>query len=183
VIAMTTPRLKQLYQDQVVPAVQTKRGYSNKLQVARLQKIVVNLCVGSHGDKDDLKAAAEDLAVITGQRPVLTMAKKSISNFKLREFVPIGAMVTLRGARMYEFLERLIQVVLPRVRDFRGVPARSFDGRGNYSLGLEEQTLFPEINPDKVKRVQGMDITFVTTARNNEEGRELLQHLGMPFAK
>jgi large subunit ribosomal protein L5 len=159
------------------------RGYANALQVARLKKIVVNMCVGSHGDKDDLKAAAEELATITGQKPVLTKSKKSISNFKLREEVPIATMVTLRGPRMYEFLERLIQAVLPRIRDFRGISGRSFDGRGNYSLGLEEQTLFPEINPDKVKRVQGMDITIVTSARNNEEGRELLQLLGMPFSK
>ena len=178
-----TARLKQVYLDKVVPAVKEKRGYKNHLQVARLKKIVVNMCVGSHGDKDDLKSAAEDLATITGQRPVMTISKKAISNFKLREDIAIGTMVTLRGQRMYEFLDRLIMAVLPRVRDFRGVPTRSFDGRGNYSLGLEEQTLFPEINPDKVKRVQGMDITFVTNARNNEEGRELLQLLGMPFAK
>jgi large subunit ribosomal protein L5 len=178
-----TPRLKQLYSEKVVPAVMAKRGYKKAIQVARLQKVVINMCVGSHGDKDDLKAAAEDLATITGQKPVLTKSKKAISNFKLREEVPIATMVTLRGARMYEFLERLISAVLPRIRDFRGVSPRSFDGRGNYSLGLEEQTLFPEINPDKVKRVQGMDITVVTNASNNDEGRELLQLLGMPFGK
>jgi large subunit ribosomal protein L5 len=177
------PRLQQVYKETVLPSVMKSRGYANAMQVARLKKIVVNMCVGSHGDKDDLKAAAEELATITGQKPVLTKSKKSISNFKLREEVPIATMVTLRGVRMYEFLERLIQVVLPRIRDFRGTSSRSFDGRGNYSLGLDEQTLFPEINPDKVKRVQGMDITIVTSARNNEEGRELLQLLGMPFSK
>ena len=152
------------------------------MEVPRLLKVVVNMSVNASVDKDALKAVAEDLAKITGQRPVITKARKSIANFKLREGMPIGAKVTLRGAMMYEFLERLIRATLPRIRDFRGVSRTGFDGRGNYTLGLKEQTLFPEIQPDQVKRIQGMDITIVTTAKTNDEARELLQLLGMPFA-
>lgn len=175
-------RLKTSYYEKVVPALMEKHGYQNRMQVPRLDKIVLNTCIGTKGDRDDLKNAAADLATITGQKAVLTKARKSISNFRLREGMDIGAMVTLRGTRMYEFLERLVQVALPRIRDFRGISPKSFDGRGNYTLGLEEQTIFPEINPDRVKRYQGMDICFVTTARTNDEGRELLRMLGMPFA-
>ena len=152
------------------------------MDVPKLSKVVVNIAVNAQVDRDTLKVAAEDLAKITGQRPAITKATKSISNFKLREGMPIGARVTLRGERMYEFLERLIHATLPRIRDFRGVSAKSFDGRGNYSLGLKEQTLFPEIEADKVKRLQGMDITIVTTAKTNADAKELLKLLGMPFA-
>ena len=178
-----TARLKERYRNEVVAALRKDRGYANVMQVPRLQKIVVNVGVGTDVDRDALKAVTEDVARITGQRPVVTKARKSISNFKLREGMAIGAKVTLRGERMYEFLDRLLNVALPRIRDFRGVSTRSFDGSGNYSLGLKEQSIFPEINPDQVKRVQGMDITMVTTAATDEEARALLQLLGMPFAK
>lgn len=178
-----TARLKERYRNEVVATLQKDRGYANVMQVPRLQKIVVNVGVGTDVDRDALKAVTEDVARITGQRPVVTKARKSISNFKLREGMAIGAKVTLRGERMYEFLDRLLNVALPRIRDFRGVSTRSFDGSGNYSLGLKEQSIFPEINPDQVKRVQGMDITMVTTASTDEEARALLQLLGMPFAK
>lgn len=178
-----TARLKEKYGKDIVAAMMASRGYRNKLEVPRLTKIVLNMGVGADTDRDALKAVSEDLAKIAGQQPVITKARKSISNFKLREGMPIGAKVTLRGERMYEFLDRLVSAALPRIRDFRGVPVKSFDQGGNYSLGLQEQTIFPEINPDQVKRMQGMDITFVTTAKSAEEARELLAHLGMPFAK
>ena len=152
------------------------------MDIPRLSKVVVNMGVNTMVDRDMLKAVADDLAKITGQRPAITHATKSISNFKLREGMPIGAKVTLRGERMYEFLERLIHATLPRIRDFRGIPAKAFDGRGNYTLGLKEQSLFPEIEADKVKRVQGMDITIVTTAKTDADAKELLKLLGMPFA-
>jgi large subunit ribosomal protein L5 len=158
------------------------RGYANPFEVPRLEKIVINMGVGE--GRDNAKAldfATTDLLAITGQKPVVTRAKKSIANFKLRAGVPIGAKVTLRGARMYEFLDRLVNVALPRVRDFKGVPPKGFDGRGNYALGLREQVIFPEIVYDKVDKVRGMDINIVTTARTDEEARALLGQLGMPF--
>ncbi len=176
------PRLRERFRTQVVPALMKERGYANPLQVPRLEKIVVNMGVGEARDNAKIMDfATADLRAITGQRPIVTRAKKSIANFKLRAGVPIGAKVTLRGARMYEFLDRLINVALPRVRDFRGVPPRGFDGRGNYALGLREQLIFPEIVYDKVDKVRGMDINIVTTARTDEEARALLAHLGMPF--
>lgn len=174
--------LKEKYQNQVVKALQATGRFPSKMDVPRLTKVVVNMSVNAQVDRDTLKLVADDLAKITGQRPSIRKATKSISNFKLREGMPIGAKVTLRGARMFEFLERLIHATLPRIRDFRGVSPKAFDGRGNYTLGLKEQTLFPEIESDKVKRVQGMDITIVTTAKNNEDAKELLKLLGIPFA-
>ena len=174
--------LKEKYQNQVVKALQATGRFPSKMDVPRLTKVVVNMSVNAQVDRDTLKLVADDLAKITGQRPSIRKATKSISNFKLREGMPIGAKVTLRGARMFEFLERLIHATLPRIRDFRGVSPKAFDGRGNYTLGLKEQTLFPEIESDKVKRVQGMDITIVTTAKNIEDAKELLKLLGIPFA-
>ena len=174
--------LKEKYQKQVVQALKDTGRFPSTMDVPRLTKVVVNMSVNAQVDRDTLKLVADDLAKITGQRPSIRKATKSISNFKLREGMPIGAKVTLRGARMYEFLERLIHATLPRIRDFRGVSPKAFDGRGNYTLGLKEQTLFPEIESDKVKRVQGMDITIVTTAKNNEDAKELLKLLGIPFA-
>ena len=176
------PRLKERFQSTVVPGLLKERGYDNPWQVPRLHKVVINMGVGEGRDNAKiLDFATADLQAITGQKPVITRAKKSIANFKLREGVPIGAKVTLRGARMYEFLDRLINVALPRVRDFKGVPPRGFDGRGNYALGLREQLIFPEIVYDKVDKVRGMDVNIVTTARTDEEARALLTHLGMPF--
>jgi large subunit ribosomal protein L5 len=177
------PTMKSKYNDVVVPELVKSRGYKNKMQVPKLKKIVLNLCVSLQHDSDTLTALAGDLSKITGQKAVITKAKLSVSNFKLREGMSIGAKVTLRGDRMYEFMDRLVNVALPRIRDFRGIPgAASFDGQGNYSMGLKEQTVFPEIDPDKVKTVHGMDITFVTSAKSNEEAQELLTLLGMPFA-
>ncbi len=178
-----TPTLKTRYMSEVVPALRDARGYRNPLMVPRVEKVVVNIGVNTSVEKDVFKAVTEELARITGQRPLITKSRKSISNFKLRDGMPIGAKVTLRGARMYEFLDRLINVALPRIRDFRGVSAKSFDGFGNYTLGLKEQTIFPEINPDSVKKVQGMDITIVTSAETDDEARELLRLMGMPFAQ
>ncbi len=178
-----TARLKEYYRKTVVPAMVEARGYRNPMQAPRLLKIVLNTCVGTEHDRDTLKAAAEDLARIAGQRPVITKARKSISNFKLREGMNIGAKVTLRGDRMYEFMERLIGAALPRIRDFRGVSPRGFDGRGNYTLGVKDHTVFPEVNPDQAGRTHGLDVTFVTSAASNEEARDLLERLGMPFAK
>ena len=176
------PRLKERFESTVVPGLLKERGYHNPWQVPRLHKVVINMGVGEGRDNAKiLDFATADLQTITGQKPVITRAKKSIANFKLREGVPIGAKVTLRGARMYEFLDRLINVALPRVRDFKGVPPRGFDGRGNYALGLREQLIFPEIVYDKVDKVRGMDVNIVTTARTDEEARALLTHLGMPF--
>lgn len=175
-------RLKDKYIKDVIPALIKQRGYTNPMQVPRLVKIVVNMGINSAVEKDVLKSLLGDLARITGQAPVVRKARKSIANFKLRQGMPVGAMVTLRGARMYEFLDRLVNTVLPRLRDFRGVAPTAFDGRGNYSLGLREQTIFPEISADDVKKVQGMDITLVTTAGSDDEARELLRLMGMPFA-
>ena len=174
--------LKDKYKNEVVKALKASGKYPSVMDIPRLSKVVVNMGVNTMVDRDMLKAVADDLAKITGQRPAITHATKSISNFKLREGMPIGAKVTLRGERMYEFLERLIHATLPRIRDFRGIPAKAFDGRGNYTLGLKEQSLFPEIEADKVKRVQGMDITIVTTAKTDADAKELLKLLGMPFA-
>jgi large subunit ribosomal protein L5 len=175
-------RLKVRFEQAVRPALMKERGYTNPWQVPRLHKIVVSMGVGEGRENAKvLDFATADLGAITGQRPIVTRAKKSIANFKLREGVPIGTKVTLRAARMYEFLDRLINVALPRVRDFRGVPARGFDGRGNYALGLREQLIFPEIVYDKIDKVRGMDVNIVTTARTDEEAKALLTHLGMPF--
>jgi len=178
----TKPRLKELFHKTVVQAVMKERGFGNPYQVPRLEKVVINMGVGEGRDNAKiLDFATADLQAIAGQKPVVTKAKKSIANFKLREGVPIGAKVTLRGARMYEFLDRLINVALPRVRDFRGVPPKGFDGRGNYALGLREQLIFPEIVYDKVDKVRCMAISIVTTARTDEDAKVLLTHLGMPF--
>jgi large subunit ribosomal protein L5 len=176
------PRLRETYRARVVPALMKERGYTNPFAVPRLEKIVINMGVGEGRENAKiLDFATADLTAITGQKPVVTRAKKSIANFKLREGVPIGAKVTLRGARMYEFLDRLIHVALPRVRDFKGVPPKGFDGRGNYALGLGEQLIFPEIVYDKIDKVRGMDINIVTTARTDEDAKALLASLGMPF--
>jgi large subunit ribosomal protein L5 len=175
-------RLKETFQRTVIPALLKERGYTNVFQVPRLEKIVINMGVGEGRENAKvLDFATADLQAIAGQKPIVTRAKKSIANFKLREDVPIGAKVTLRGARMFEFLDRLINIALPRVRDFKGVPPKSFDGRGNYALGLREQLIFPEIVYDKVDKVRGMDVIVVTTARTDEEAKALLTHLGMPF--
>ncbi|PYO58380.1 MAG: 50S ribosomal protein L5 [Candidatus Rokuibacteriota bacterium] len=176
------PRLRDRFRTGVIPALMKERGYTNPFQVPRLEKIVINMGVGE--GKENAKVldfATADLATITGQKPVVTRAKKSIANFKLRENVPIGCKVTLRGPRMYEFLDRLVNVALPRVRDFKGVPPKAFDGRGNYALGLKEQVIFPEITYDKVDKLRGMDVIMVTTAGTDEEARALLTHLGVPF--
>lgn len=175
--------LLQEYKEHVVPALKEKRGYKNVHQVPRLTKIVVNCSVGSAQDvKQALEDALHDITAITGQKPVKTLAKKSISNFKLRQHQEIGLKVTLRGRMMYEFLLRLMRTALPRIRDFRGVSARAFDGRGAYTLGIKDHTIFPEIELDKIKRTLGMDVTIVTTARSKEETKDLLSLLGMPFA-
>ncbi len=178
----TPPRMRERFRSAVVPAMMKERGYRNPFQVPRLEKVVINMGVGE--GKENAKVldfATADLQAIAGQKPVITRAKKSIANFKLRENVPIGCKVTLRGPRMYEFLDRLLNVALPRVRDFKGVPPKGFDGRGNYNMGLKEQIIFPEIVYDKVDKVRGMDITMVTTARTDEEAKALLTHLGVPF--
>ena len=174
-------KLREKYYNDVVKQLRGSRSYKNPMQVPRISKVVLNLSVNASVDKDTFKVVTEELGKIAGQRPVITRARKSISNFKLREDMPIGAKVTLRGPKMYEFMDRLISAALPRIRDFRGVPGKAFDGRGNYTLGLKEQTIFPEIDPDKIKKVQGMDITFVTTAKTNEEAKELLKLMGIPF--
>ena len=171
------------YKEKVVPALISSRGYKNVMEVPKIQKVVVNCCIGSSADtKIALEDAFNEVQMITGQKPVKTKSTKSIANFKLREGQEIGVKVTLRGAIMYEFLERLIRTALPRIRDFRGVSPRAFDGRGNYTLGVKDQTIFPEVELDKVKRNLGMDITIVTTARKNEEAKELLALFGMPFS-
>ncbi len=176
------PRMRERFRTAVVPALMKERGYVNPFQVPRLAKVVINMGVGEGKENPKvLDFATADLQAIAGQRPVITRAKKSIANFKLRENVPIGCKVTLRGPRMYEFVDRLVNVALPRVRDFKGVPPKGFDGRGNYNLGLKEQIIFPEIVYDKVDKVRGMDITMVTTARSDEEAKALLTHLGVPF--
>ena len=176
------PRLRDRYRQTVVPTLMKERGYTNPFQVPRLDKIVINMGVGEGRDNAKvLDFATSDLRQIAGQKPIVTRAKKSIANFKLREGVPIGAKVTLRAARMYEFLDRLVNVALPRVRDFKGVSPKAFDGRGNYALGLREQLIFPEIVYDKIDKTRGMDIIIVTTARTDEEAKALLSQLGMPF--
>jgi len=175
-------QLKQKYKTEVVKALIGAGHYKNVMQVPRLTKIVVNMAVHADAERDAIKHVAEDLTKITGQRAQIRKSRKSISNFKLRAGMPIGARVTLRGDRMYDFLERLIAAALPRIRDFRGLPLQGFDGRGNYSLGLKEQTLFPEIRPDQVKKTQGMDVTLVSTAQTDAEMKELLKLLGVPFA-
>jgi large subunit ribosomal protein L5 len=177
-----TPRLRQQYQDKIRAALKEEFGYKNDMQIPKLEKIVLNMGVGEAvSDTKKVRAAAADLAQIAGQKPVVTKAKKSIAGFKLREEMPIGAKVTLRRDKMYEFLDRLVTVAMPRVRDFRGVNPKAFDGNGNYSIGLTEQLVFPEINPDKFTRTQGMNIAFITSTDSNDEARELLRALGMPF--
>ncbi len=177
-------RLRDTYESDIKVAMIKKFGYKNVMQVPKLDKIVINMGVGEARENVKvLESAVKDLTEISGQKPVITKAKKSVANFKLREGMPIGCKVTLRGERMYEFADRLINLALPRVRDFRGVSADSFDGRGNYALGIKEQIIFPEIEYDKVDKVRGMDIIFVTTARTDEEARELLRLFGMPFKK
>ena len=177
-------RLKDFYENEVVPAMIEKFSYKNKMAVPKIDKIVINMGVGEAKDNAKvLDGAVKDLTIIAGQKPIVTRAKKSVAAFKLREGMPIGCKVTLRGDRMYEFADRLINIALPRVRDFRGVKANSFDGRGNYTMGIKEQLIFPEIEYDKVDKIRGMDIIFVTTANTDEEARELLRLYGMPFAK
>ena len=177
-------RLKEMYVNEVAPALMKKFGYKSVMQIPKLDKIVVNVACGEARDNSKiLDAITSDLMQITGQKPVLCKAKKSVANFKLREGMTIGAKVTLRGERMYEFLDRFFNLALPRVRDFRGINPNSFDGRGNYSLGVKEQLIFPEIDYDKIDKVRGMDICFVTTANTDEEARELLSLMGAPFAK
>ncbi|WP_432362147.1 50S ribosomal protein L5 [Sporosarcina sp. UB5] len=177
-------RLKEKFLKEVTPALMSKFEYSSVMQVPKVEKIVINMGVGDAVQNSKaLDAAVEDLTIISGQKPVVTKAKKSIAGFRLREGMPIGAKVTLRGERMYEFLDKLISVSLPRVRDFRGVSKKAFDGRGNYTLGVKEQLIFPEIDYDKVSKVRGMDIVIVTTANSDEEARELLTQFGMPFQK
>ena len=178
-----TPNLKKLYQDEVAPALMQKFGYKSTMQIPRLEKIVVNVgCSEARENAKVLDAVVNDLTTITGQKAVITHAKKSVANFKLREGMPIGAKVTLRGNKMWEFLDRLFNVALPRVRDFRGISADSFDGRANYALGVKEQLIFPEIEYDKIDKIRGMDIVMCTTAQTDEEARELLKQIGAPFA-
>ncbi len=180
----TAPRLKARYKEQVSPKLKSDFGYSNVMQIPSVTKIVVNMGVGEAAkDSKLIEGAVRDLALITGQKPIVTRAKKSIANFKLREGMPIGAHVTLRGDRMWEFLDRLLSVSLPRIRDFRGLSPKQFDGKGNYTFGVTEQVVFAEIPQDKIDRVRGMDITIVTTAKNDDEGRALLRALGFPFAE
>lgn len=176
-------RLQEKYENEVKQAMMDKFGYKNVMEVPKLEKIVINMGVGEAKDNSKvLESAVADLTLITGQKPILTRAKKSVANFKIRENMPLGCKVTLRKAKMYEFCDKLVSIALPRVRDFRGVSDKSFDGRGNYSLGIKEQLIFPEIEYDKIDKVRGMDIIFVTTANTDEEARELLRFLGMPFA-
>ncbi len=179
---MATPRLKEKYLKEILPALKDKFQYTSIMQVPKIEKICINKGVGAAvADKKIVDVALEEISTITGQRAVSTKAKKAISNFKLRENLPIGVRVTLRGERMYEFMDRLMNIALPRVRDFRGVSDKSFDGQGNYTLGVKEQIIFPEISIDKVTKISGMDITFVTTAKTDEESYELLKGFGMPF--
>ncbi|MCS6986437.1 MAG: 50S ribosomal protein L5 [Sphingomonadaceae bacterium] len=176
------PRLQRHYEELVVPRLMAQFGYTNRLAVPRLQKITLNMGVGdATQDRKRVETAAAELALIAGQKPVITRAKKSIAGFKLREGMPIGCKVTLRRDRMYEFLDRLVTIALPRVKDFRGLNPRSFDGRGNYSMGLKEQLVFPEINYDRIERIRGMDIVFTTTARTDAEAKALLAAFGLPF--
>jgi large subunit ribosomal protein L5 len=181
---MAVARLKEKYSQEVVPRMMEAMGYKNVMQIPRLEKVVLNIGVGEATlNAKALEAAQQDLAAIAGQRPVITRARRSIAAFKIRTGMPIGVVVTLRGARMDHFLDRLMNVVLPRIRDFQGVSVNSFDGRGNYSLGLREQLVFPEIEYDKVDKVRGLEVNIITTATNDEEGRQLLQLLGMPFQR
>jgi large subunit ribosomal protein L5 len=176
------PRLNELYRSEVVPKLMEKFRYKNTMQVPKLEKVIINMGLGEAIENIKiLDSAAEEIGVITGQKPVITKARKSISNFKLRAGVPIGIKVTLRRDRMYYFLDKLMAVALPRVRDFKGISPKGFDGRGNYTLGIKEQIIFPEVNYDKIDKIKGMNITIVTTARTDEEGMELLRLLGMPF--
>lgn len=176
------PRLQEKYNDEVVKAMMEKFGYKNAMEVPKLEKIVINMGVGEAKENSKvLESAVSDLTIIAGQKPVITKAKKSVANFKLREGMPIGCKVTLRSTKMYEFADKLMNIALPRVRDFRGISDRSFDGRGNFSLGIKEQLIFPEIDYDKIDKVRGLDVVFVTTAKTDEEARELLRFLGMPF--
>ena len=175
-------RLKTRYQKEVVPALKKEFGYKNVMAVPKIEKVVVNMGLGEAISNNKLiEQAEEQMMAITGQKGVVTRSRKSIANFKLRENQPIGVMTTLRSARMYEFLDRLMSMALPRVRDFKGVSTKSFDGKGNYTLGIREQIIFPEINYDKIEKIKGMNITVVTTAKSDEEGRALLKHMGMPF--
>ena len=177
-------RRQDRYEKEIIPAMMEKFGYTNIMQVPRLEKIVINMGVGEAKDNQKvLESAVNDLTLISGQKPILTRAKKSVANFKIRENMALGCKVTLRKAKMYEFADKLMSIALPRVRDFRGISAKSFDGRGNYSLGIKEQLIFPEIEYDKIDKVRGMDVIFVTTANTDEEARELLRFLGMPFAQ
>jgi large subunit ribosomal protein L5 len=176
------PRLIEKYRTQAIPALTKQFNYKNPMQVPRLQKIVVNMGLGAAvANPKIIDTAVEDLRALSGQKPVVTRSKKAIANFKLREGIPIGAMVTLRAAKMWEFLDRLVTVALPRTRDFKGISRKAFDGKGNYTLGLKEQIIFPEVDYDKIDAIKGLNISFVTTARTDEEGRALLQQLGMPF--
>ena len=177
-------RLKEQYQKEVLPTLMSEFGYKSVMEVPRLEKIVINIGLGEATQNPRaLEAAEKDLAAITGQHPVITRAKRSVSGFKVRKGMPIGMMVTLRGDRMYDFFDKLVNATLPRIRDFQGTPRNSFDGRGNYSLGLREQIIFPEIEYDKVDKIRGLEISIVTTARTDEEGRRLLELLGMPFQR
>jgi large subunit ribosomal protein L5 len=178
------PRLQERYREEIIPALMKEFGYKNVLQAPRLEKVTVNVGLGEAvQNAKALDAASSDVATVTGQHPVITRAKKSIANFKLREGMPIGVMVTLRGSRMWEFLDRALNAALPRIRDFQGVSPNSFDGRGNYSMGIREQVIFPEVEYDKIDKVRGMQLTICTTAKTDEEGQRLLEMLGMPFAK
>ncbi|MGB3379496.1 50S ribosomal protein L5 [Allopontixanthobacter sediminis] len=178
----TAPRMKQRYDDEIVKAMTEKFGYTNRLQVPRLDKITLNMGVGEASqDKKKVQTAAEEMALIAGQKPVITKAKKSIAQFKLREGMPIGCKVTLRRERMYEFVDRLVTIAMPRIRDFRGLNPKSFDGRGNYAMGLKEQIIFPEISYDQIEKVRGMDIIVTTTANTDEEAKELLRLFGFPY--
>lgn len=177
------PNMKEKYLQEVVPALKKKFNYKSVMEVPRIEKVVVNMGINDARENPKaIEASTRDMTLITGQKPIVTKAKKSIAAFKLREGMPVGAKVTLRASKMYDFLEKLFNIDLPRVRDFRGVSPDAFDGRGNYSLGIKEQLIFPEIEYDKIDRVRGMDITIVTTAKTDEEARELLRNLGMPFA-
>ncbi|WP_454597129.1 50S ribosomal protein L5 [Qipengyuania sp. SM2507] len=177
-----TPRMRQRYDDEIVKAMTEKFGYKNRLEVPRLDKITLNMGVGEASqDKKKVQTAAEEMALIAGQKPVITIAKKSIAQFKLREGMPIGCKVTLRRERMFEFVDRLVTIAMPRIRDFRGLNPKSFDGRGNYAMGLKEQIVFPEISYDKIEKVRGMDIIVTTTAKTDDEARELLRLFGFPF--
>jgi large subunit ribosomal protein L5 len=178
------PRLQERYREEIVPALMKEFGYKNVMQAPRLEKVTLNVGLGEAvQNAKALDAASSDIATVTGQHPVITRAKKSIANFKLREGMPIGVMVTLRGSRMWEFLDRALNAALPRIRDFQGVSPNSFDGRGNYSMGIREQVIFPEIEYDKIDKVRGMQLTICTTAKSDEEGQRLLEMLGMPFAR